>query len=314
MMRLLRRLALPFWSVLIAVILWMQVHGQGMGSVRMDVALQVRDVPQGMAIVNDLPEQVSITITGLQTQLNALDAKSLFVAVNAASLRQPGVMNQALDVSSITLPVGLKVLKIQPDVVQLQVDHVVTRSLDVHPTFDLPQGVEARLIAVTPTSLQLVGPEVWLSTLNQIDTSAIRLDKKTGIFDVVAKIMPLGGKGIRVLDNHGEVRVRGELVLMAPTVPEVVNAEEVIRATVPDTAADVAAAATPEPEAEMLAQPVVVSPDDVQEGVDEKEARVVDAASIIDNTDQYTASPMPVVSPSKPTDGLPQPLPDTLKE
>lgn len=309
MMRLLRRLALPFWSVLIAVILWMQVHGQGMGSVRMDVALQVRDVPQGMAIVNDLPEQVSITITGLQTQLNALDVKSLFVAVNAASLRQPGVMNQALDVSGITLPVGLKVVKIQPDVVQLQVDHVVTRSLEVHPTFDLPQGVEARLIAVTPTSLKLIGPEVWLSTLNQIDTSAIRLDKRTGIFDVVAKIMPLGGKGIRVLDNHGEVRVRGELVLMAPTVPEVVNAEEVIRATVSDTAA----AATLEPEAEMVAQPVVVSPDDVQEGVDEEKvaqekAGVVDAASIIDHTDQYTASP------SKPTDGLPQPLQDTLKE
>ncbi|MDQ6978118.1 MAG: hypothetical protein Q9M75_08385, partial [Ghiorsea sp.] len=85
-MKLMRVLGLPFWSLVIAVILWVQVHGQGMGSVRMDVALQVRNVPVDMVIVNDLPDQVSVTISGLQAQLNALDAKSLFVSVDASSL------------------------------------------------------------------------------------------------------------------------------------------------------------------------------------------------------------------------------------
>ncbi|WP_051937998.1 CdaR family protein [Ghiorsea bivora] len=210
-MRMLRVLGLPFWSVLIAVVLWVQVHGQGMGSVRMDVALQVRDVPADMVIVNDLPDQVSVTISGLQAQLNALDTKNLFVSVDASSLNMPGVIEQALDVETIDLPVGLKVEKIQPDSVQLQVDHIVTRILDVVPTFDLPQGWEVQHVVVTPSIVKLSGPEVWLSTLNKVDTVAVRLPLEEGLFDVQAELVPLSGQGIHLLDKDLSIRIRGEL-------------------------------------------------------------------------------------------------------
>jgi len=210
-MRMLRVLGLPFWSVLIAVVLWVQVHGQGMGSVRMDVALQVRDVPADMVIVNDLPDQVSVTISGLQAQLNALDSKNLFVSVDASSLNMPGVIEQALDVETIDLPVGLRVEKIQPDSVQLQVDHIVTRTLDVVPTFDLPQGWEVQHVVVTPSIVKLSGPEVWLSTLNKVDTVAVRLPLQQGLFDVQAELVPLSGQGIHLLEKDLSIRIRGEL-------------------------------------------------------------------------------------------------------
>ena len=210
-MKLMRVLGLPFWSLVIAVVLWVQVHGQGMGSVRMDVALQVRDVPADMVIVNDLPDQVSVTISGLQAQLNALDAKSLFVSVDASSLSMPGVIEQALDVETIDLPVGLKIEKIQPDSVQLQVDHIVTRILDVVPVFDLPQGWEVHHVVVTPSIVKLSGPEVWLSTLNKVDTVAVRLPLEEGLFDVQAELVPLSGQGIHLLEKDLSIRIRGEL-------------------------------------------------------------------------------------------------------
>lgn len=210
-MKLLNVLGLPFWSLLIAVVLWVQVHGQGMGSVRMDVALQVRDVPVDMVIVNDLPDQVSVTISGLQAQLNALDAKSLFVSVDASTLNMPGVIEQALDVETIDLPVGLKVDKIQPDSVQLQVDHIVTRVLDVVPAFDLPQGWAVQHVVVTPSIVKLSGPEVWLSTLNKVDTVAVRLPLEEGLFDLQAELVPLSGQGIHLLEKNLSIRIRGEL-------------------------------------------------------------------------------------------------------
>ena len=225
-MPLFRRFALPFWSILIALVLWIQVHGQGMGSLRMDVALQVRDVPADMVIVNDLPDQVSITISGLQSQLNALDAENLFVSVDASALNMPGVIDQALDVEAIDLPSGLKVEKIQPDSVQLQVDHVVNRTIEITPVFDLPQGWKAEHVVITPATADLSGPEVWLSTLNKIETTALRLDLAQGIFDVETEIAPLSGKGIHVLNKDLKIRVRGELV-WTPTVekasPEIVT-------------------------------------------------------------------------------------------
>jgi len=220
-MRMLRVLGLPFWSLLIAVVLWVQVHGQGMGSVRMDIALQVRDVPADMVIVNDLPDQVSVTISGLQAQLNALDTKNLFVSVDASSLNMPGVIEQALDVETIDLPVGLKVEKIQPDSVQLQVDHIVTRTLDVVPAFDLPQGWEVQHVVVTPSIVKLSGPEVWLSTLNKVDTVAVRLPLNVGLFDVQAELVPLSGQGIHLLEKDLSIRIRGELSHIDDTVEDV---------------------------------------------------------------------------------------------
>ena len=216
-MALFRIFGLPFWSILIAIVLWIQVHGQGMGSVRMDVALQVRDVPTDMVIVNDLPEQVSITVTGLQTQLNSLEAKNLFVSVDASSLNMPGVIEQALDIEAIDLPVGLEVEKIQPDSVQLQVDHIVTRNLNVIPVFDLPQGWEVGHVVVSPSSVKYSGPEVWLGTLNQVETVAVRLDLKQGLFDIETSLVPLSGQGIHLSEKDIVIRIRGELSWM-PTV------------------------------------------------------------------------------------------------
>jgi len=211
-MSIFRRFALPFWSVVIAVVLWIQVHGQGMGSLRMDVALQVRDVPADMVIVNDLPDQVSITVTGLQTQLNALDAKDLFVSVDASDLNLPGVVEQALDIEGIDLPVGLKVEKIQPDTLQLQVDHITKRTLNVATVFDLPQGWTAEHVVVTPANAEMIGPEVWLGTMDEIETAPLRLDLKQGLFDVDATLVPLTEKGIHLTNEDLVIRVRGELI------------------------------------------------------------------------------------------------------
>jgi len=232
-MSLFQRLALPFWSVLIAVILWLQVHGQGTGSLRMDVALQVRDVPTDMVIVNDLPDLVSITVTGLQAQLNSLDSNNLFVSVDASVLTMPGVLEQALDIDTIDLPVGLKVEKIQPDSVQLQVDHIVNRTVDITPVFDLPQGWESAHVVITPAVVDLSGPEVWLSTLNKIDTTAIRLDLAEGNFDIETEIVPLSGKGIHVLNKDLKIRVRGELI-WTPTIEENTQPEVILDETSDD--------------------------------------------------------------------------------
>ncbi len=268
-MSLFRRFALPFWSVLIALVLWIQVHGQGMGSLRMDVALQVRDVPADMVIVNDLPDQVSITISGLQSQLNALDAENLFVSVDASSLNMPGVIEQALDVDTIDLPVGLKVEKIQPDSVQLQVDHVVKRTVEITPVFDLPQGWHAEHVVITPATVDLSGPEVWLSTLDKIETTALRLDLAQGAFDVETGIAPLSGKGIHVLNKDLKIRVRGELVW----IPVVEKAADIVTDKTSD---DYGQVLTPEEQVSIVPKPVPVMPSEEGSASVPLEAEIVE--------------------------------------
>jgi len=205
-------LVLYAWSILIALVLWMQVHGEGEGLLSMDASLQVQGLPENMVIVNNLPNQVRITVKGLQARLKALQPSDIFVSLNARDLSEPGVINRQLKLDAIRLPAGLVVESIQPDRIKLQVDRIITRTLAVQPKFDLPQGWHVEAVSVTPVLAQLQGPEVWIEPLNAVGTVPLRLELKAGPFELKADIATPAGKAVHLEKNKGGFVVQGILV------------------------------------------------------------------------------------------------------
>ena len=217
-LHLFRRFNLQFWAVVIAIALWLQVHGQGEGSLSMDVPLQVQGLPAEMVIVNNLPDHVRITINGLQTRLKDLRQKDLTVPVNASDITSPGVVERALQLSAVSLPVGLHIEKVQPDRLELQVDRVVTRSIPVRDHFELPEGWHAMDVTLTPKNVELTGPEVWLDALREVKTSPIRPDLKPGAFETKTGVESPSGKAIRLVDSKIQIVVKA-ILLKAPGTP-----------------------------------------------------------------------------------------------
>lgn len=207
-----RRFSLQFWAVVIAIALWLQVHGQGEGSLSMDVPLQVQGLPAEMVIVNDLPDHVRITINGLQTRLKDLRQEHLIVPVNASDITSPGVVERALQLSSVALPVGLRIDKVQPDRLELRVDRLVTRSIPVRAQFELPDGWQAGKVVMQPAEVQLIGPEVWLDTLREVKTTPIRPDLKIGPFETKSGVESPSGKAIRLVDSKVKITVQATLL------------------------------------------------------------------------------------------------------
>ena len=207
-----RRYNLQFWAVVIAIALWLQVHGQGEGSVSMDVPLQVQALPTDMVIVNDLPDHVRVTVTGLQSRLKDLRQQALIMPVNASDLTTPGVVDRAPLISALTLPVGLHIEKVQPDRFELQIDRLVTRSVPVKAHFELPEGWQVKTVSIKPKQVKLTGPEVWLEALRAVDTAPIRLDLKAGSFETKTGIESPSGKAIRLSKGKVEIVVKGLLL------------------------------------------------------------------------------------------------------
>jgi len=207
-----RRYNLQFWAVVIAIALWLQVHGQGEGSVSMDVPIQVRALPADMVIVNDLPDHVRVTITGLQSRLKDLRQQDLIMPVNASDLTTPGVVERAPRISALALPVGLRIEKVQPDRLELQVDRLVTRSVPVKAHFELPEGWQVKIVSIKPEKVELTGPEVWLEALRAVDTTPIRPDLKAGAFETKTGIESPSGKAIRLTKGKVEITVKGLLL------------------------------------------------------------------------------------------------------
>jgi len=207
-----RRYSLHFWALLIAIALWFQVHGQGEGSVSLDVPLQVHGLPANMVIVNDFPDHVRITVNGLQSRLKDLRQLNLSIPIDASDLTTPGVVERAPQLSSVSLPVGLHIDKVQPDRLELQVDRLVTRSIPVRASFELPEGWQVNNVSIQPLQVKLTGPEVWLETLREVGTAPIRLALKIGAFETSTGIESPSGKAIRLTDGNMEISVKGTLL------------------------------------------------------------------------------------------------------
>ncbi|MFQ5518495.1 MAG: YbbR-like domain-containing protein [Mariprofundus sp.] len=203
---------LHFWAVVIAIALWLQVHGQGEGSVSMDVPLQVQELPADMVIVNDFPDHVRITVKGLQSRLKDLHQQDLTVPIHASDLTTPGVVERAPQLSSVSLPVGLHIEKVQPDRLELQVDRLLTRSIPVNAYFELPEEWQVKIISIEPKEVELTGPEVWLETLREVDTTPLRPALQAGSFEISTSIESPSGKAIRLAASKVEVIVKGILL------------------------------------------------------------------------------------------------------
>ena len=209
---LLQSKGLHLWAILIAVVLWFQVHGQGAGSLTMEVGLQLQGLPQNMVVVNDLPDTVHVTVSGLQARLKAVNPQDIYVPFDASGLTLPGVVERVVKTGDIRLPVGLEIEKIQPDRIELQVDRIVTRSIGVFPRLELPEGWHAENVSVEPPQVQLSGPEVWLDTLSEVETVAIQPEFKLGAFEAKVGVATPSGKAIRLVNENARFIVRGTLV------------------------------------------------------------------------------------------------------
>ncbi len=215
MMRsILNRLAsfrLQLLSLMVAIGLWMYVHGQGQGYLTLEVPLQVRGLSADLVLVNDLPDRVKITISGWQRRLREFQSRSFFIPIDASDISSPGVIHRTIQVSSIPLPSGLRIEKIRPDRLELQVDRKIHRKVRIHPIFELPAGWRARGVRVEPARIELTGPEVWLGAMPEVKTNPIRL-RRLGRFKVQVAVASPSGKGIQLLNPDQQVIVTGELV------------------------------------------------------------------------------------------------------
>ncbi len=209
--RFLRASGLQLLAVLIALVLWAQVHGQGTVSISMDVPLQVEGLRPDLAIINNLPDHVRVTISGLQARLNTLQPADIRVPLNVAHMDKPIAVKQALEISDIRLPAGLTAIKLQPDRLEVQLDRVVQRAITVKPHVQVPNGWQAVNVSVRPAEVMLAGPEVWMGSLSEVETTPVHPEAKAGPFKFSVNVESPSGKSIRVVNAQKKFVLSGML-------------------------------------------------------------------------------------------------------
>jgi len=221
-MRIFKPWMLHIWAISIAIILWIQVHGEGEGTLSLDASIQLQGLPEHMVIVNNLPSKVRITVQGLQARLKTLQGQDVFITLNVSDLSEPAVIQRAFNLEDVHLPAGLRIEKVQPDHLELQIDRVVTRTVGVHPNFDLPDQWEVQMVSVKPAMVHIQGPEVWLESLTSVDTLPLKPTLKAGSFEMKTDIVVPAEKSVHLEEDKVSFTIKGILSkkeILAP-IPE----------------------------------------------------------------------------------------------
>ncbi len=170
-----RNLLLKVLSVLAAFCLWLFVNG---GAREMELSLQVplelRNIPASMMLISPRVDFVDVVVAGPRTILGRIDRGRLLIPLDLSGMR-PGPAVFRIGAESINLPRGVKIARINPSQVTLELARIGRKTVPVR--LDLEAGPSDDLTIASsklaPQLVEVVGPASDLSSIDHVSTEPV---------------------------------------------------------------------------------------------------------------------------------------------
>jgi YbbR domain-containing protein len=184
-----RHLGLKVLAIVLASVLWFTVAGEHVVERSLRVPLAVRNLPQHLEIVGDLPAAVDIRVRGSAAQLSRLDSGGVVAMLDLATART-GARLFHLRTDEVQVPYGIEVAQVNPPSLSLSLEKSVRRTVPIVPATDgepAPGFVVGRMSA-EPSTVQIAGPESHVREVSAATTEPIEIDGRTERVRDVVKV------------------------------------------------------------------------------------------------------------------------------
>lgn len=161
----------------LAIGLWFFVNlGERTSERTLRARLDLERLPAGMVITSPVPDYVELRVVGSGLILSSVDSANLRAVLDLAGAR-PGTATYSLAAKDFQLPRKLRVRRVSPSHVTVQIDRVSRRSLPVRVQRrgDAREGLRLAEVAVQPNQVAVSGPRESIASLREIDTRPIDL-------------------------------------------------------------------------------------------------------------------------------------------
>ena len=158
-------------SVAIAVVLWMIVLGSRNVEATKEVPLEII-TPADVIPSNEIPDRISFRLSGPKAFLRTvLDRKEEPIRVNLTGAK-PGLITYRFFSDNIRVPIGIKVLSINPTAVLVKLEAIKRRDIPVKVEIRgvVPDGYRLVRTEVKPQAVRLKGAESRMDSVNEVMT------------------------------------------------------------------------------------------------------------------------------------------------
>ncbi|NDD91387.1 hypothetical protein EBZ37_04815, partial [bacterium] len=197
-------------SILVAVILWVVVLGSRNVDVSKEVPLEILAPPE-LVVANEMPERVTFRLSGPKAFLRAvLDRREPPIRVNLIG-NKPGLVTYRFFSDHIRLPIGVRVLSVNPASVLIKLEELKRRELPIRVSTEgkLPQGLTLKSMKVVPDRVTVRGPDSKVSALSELPALPLNLSELSSSVEQDLKF-DLPRLGVQLEGSLPKVRVELE--------------------------------------------------------------------------------------------------------
>ncbi len=175
---LLKILALSF-----SVLLWSFVVGQEKAEIGISVPLEIVNLPSNLVIASDIPSSIEIRVFGPRSIIKNIASKNLTKVIDLKDA-SPGKELIHLVPDDFTLPRGLKVLRVKPNIIEIELQPLLRKRLQVRPVLinSVADGYEVGRIYVEPRETQVSGAAREVGKLKYLELNPINLKNSRETF------------------------------------------------------------------------------------------------------------------------------------
>jgi YbbR domain-containing protein len=194
------------FSLVFALILWLHVSTRGTSEVNFMVPLELRDIPDQMAVVGNVPGLVDIRVQTRETFLQRLTSKDFSVYISLAGAK-PGEATYNLTPSNVRAPGSVTIESVSPAEVRLRLEKLMQRTLPVRAelTGRPFKGYRLQKVETNPSTVMVEGPESLVRRLEYVQTAKIDISGISGNIERMTPLISPGEGAVKLYDDNVQV-------------------------------------------------------------------------------------------------------------
>lgn len=212
---------LRFISLGLAIALWNYVGGEDIVNKNVMVPVEVINLPRDLVISNQFKKEIEVSVSGPRSLILDMGNRAISRQVDL-SRATPGTMVLENTNDVISVPRGVKVLRIQPKSVILSLDKMIQKQFVVNPVTvgTLAPDYIMKSIRMEPESISITGPRTVLSQFDVLRTKPIVIG---GLHESSQIQIPLDLDPV-IIDLIGATTVTADLDIEVETVQKKISA------------------------------------------------------------------------------------------
>ncbi|MGB9823191.1 CdaR family protein [Thermodesulfovibrio sp.] len=180
-------------SIALAIFLWFFVTFRGQTETSIEVPIEFKNTPSQMEILKQNVKKVTITISTRERILRELTQNNIRVVIDLTNVKL-GENSIPITKSSVKLPRGVEILKIEPSQVKIYMDEKSQKTVPVRVVLTGNPAKEFSVVSVTaePSTIKIEGAKKELSKIHSIKTEPVDIEGIAEDLKIQAKIDPEG--------------------------------------------------------------------------------------------------------------------------